>query len=280
MKIAVCLKHIIGPPSSGLAGTGAPLRHSPNPLDLSAIEEALRLRAGSGGSEVVVVTAGPPQAELTLNRAIAMGADKAIRVWDEAMCGADSFFTAEVLCATLRATGFDLILCGSRSADTGSGIVGALLAEELELPLIAGALGLKYDERTNRISADKKLERGVRETYTTCLPAMVTIERGPNEPRWYGAGWVHRLLKQKIERRDLRWLGVSFPAQSRRVEIVAVTPPRPRTKLGVNVASLSREEKLRMMFGQTRTSAGQVRASDRPEDAARKIKEHLDKWLG
>jgi electron transfer flavoprotein beta subunit len=279
VKIVVCLKHIIGLSLPGYGGDEASIRDSPNPLDLNAVEEALRFRADSGG-EVIAVTVGPAQAERALKRAIIMGADRAIRLWEEPMGEADSFLVAQVLGETLKEIGFDLVLCGARSADIGSGLVGALLAEQLGLPLIVGAFGLKYDERTGQISADKKLERGMRETYVTSLPAVVTIERGPNEPRWYGAGWVHRLFRCKTETRDLRSLATDLAASSRRVGVVAVTPPRPRTKLGVNVASLSLEEKLRMMLGQTRTSSPQASARDRPDDAAKKLKEHLDKWLG
>ena len=279
VRIVVCVKHIIGPPLAGFADGAISLRNGPNPLDLNAVEEALQLRARSGG-EVAVITVGPPQAELTLRRAIMMGADRAIRLWDESMDRADSFVAADALCAALKATGFDLLLCGARSADTASGVVGALLAEQLDLPLIAGAFGLKYDARAGQISADKKLERGMRETYVARLPAVVTIERGPNEPRWYGGRWVHRLVQHRVELRDLKSLGTSLPSQSRPVGIVGVTPPRPRTKLGVNVASLSPEERLMLMLGRTRKSGARALASDRPEDAARKIKEHLDKWLG
>jgi len=250
------------------------LRNGPNPLDLNAVEEALQLRARSGG-EVAVITVGPPQAELTLRRAIMMGADRSIRLWDESMDRTDSFVAAHALSAAVKATGFDLLLCGARSNDTASGVVGALMAEQLGLPLIAGASGLKYDARAGEIRADKKLERGMRETYVARLPAVVTIERGPNEPRWYGGRWVHRLVKHRVELRDLK-----LPIQSRPVGIVRVTPPRPRTKLGVNVASLSPEERLMLMLGRTRKSGARALAGDRPEDAARKIKEHLDKWLG
>jgi electron transfer flavoprotein beta subunit len=280
VKIVVCIKHIVGLQLPGFAGSDDSVRDSPNPLDLNAVEEALRLRADSGGGEVVVVTVGPPQAELSLKRAIMMGADRAVRTWDGPMGEADSFLISEVLCKTVKAIGFDLVLCGARSADIGSGVVGALLAEQLDLPLIAGAFGLRYDAGAGQISADKRLERGMRETYAAHIPAVVTIERGPNEPRWYGAGWVHRLLRRSVEARDLRSLGMSLSTQSRRIGVVAITPPRPRTKLGINVASLSLEEKLRLMLGQTRTGAAQARVADRPQDAARKIKEHLDKWLG
>jgi electron transfer flavoprotein beta subunit len=274
VRIVVCVKHIIGPPLAGFTDGEISLRNGPNPLDLNAVEEALQLRARSGG-EVAVITVGPPQAELTLRRAIMMGADRAIRLWDESMDRADSFVAADALSADLKATGFDLLLCGARSADTASGVVGALLAEQLDLPLIAGAFGLEYDARAGQIRADKKLERGMRETYEARLPAVVTIERGPNEPRWYGGSWVHRLMKHRVELHDLK-----FPIQSRPVGIVRVTPPRPRTKLGINVASLSPEEKLMLMLGRTRKSGARALASDRPEDTARKIKEHLDRWLG
>ena len=278
VRIVVCVKHIIGPPLAGFAGGEIALHNSPNPLDLNAVEEALQLRARTGG-EVAVITVGPPQADLTLRRAVMMGADRAIRLWDESIGRADTFVAAQALCAALKAIGFDLLLCGARSADTASGIVGTLLAERLGLPLIAGAFGLKYDAGAGEISADKKLDRGMRETYLAHLPAVVTIERGPNEPRWYGGRWVHRLLKHRVELRDLKSLGASLPLESRAVGIVGVTPPRPRTKLGVNVASLSPEDRLGMMLGRTRKSATRAVAGDRPEDAARKIKEHLDKWL-
>jgi electron transfer flavoprotein beta subunit len=278
-RIIVCVKHITGFAGGAEYGESESyLRQTPNPLDLNALEEGLRLSAAAQG-EVVAVSVGGGEAEVTLKHALRMGADRAVRIWEDGLTQAGPYGLALVLSRAAQHIGFDLILCGARSADSNSEVTGALIAERLELPLIAGALGLRCDLPAARVRADKKLERGERETYAAALPAVVTIESGI-EPRYYGPRWVHRLLRGNVEFLRLSDIGLDIPPSIERLDLLGITPPRPRAKVGIKVGGLSLKEKLAVMRGQANRSTRQESVGEKPEDAARKIIGHLEKWLG
>lgn len=281
MRILVCIKHIadLGLVRNGAGPKSGPLRHMPNELDLSAIEEALRVGA-STGAEVTALTVGPPEADSTLRKALMMGAHCAHRLWDESFKDVDAAAMGQILAATARRIGFDLMLCGARSGDLGSELVGAVLAERLGLPLICRAVELRFDPDSNRIVADKKLEKGGRETYAAQLPAVVTIERGI-EPRYSMSSWVCRVLRERIEVMSLADIEMPEAPPAPRVRAIALTEPKPRTKTGVKLTGLSLKDKLAVMRGRAEKTQGRaVVSSDRPEDAAAKILEQMQKWLG
>lgn len=280
MKIIVCLKHIadIAAMRDGDGAEPSVVRQVPNSLDLNALEEALQVRAAVGG-EIIALTVGPAQADITLRKAVMMGADRAVRLWDESLRDLDAASMARVLAGAAKKFGFDLLLCGARSSDTGTELVGAMLAEVLEVPLICRAMALHFDGETGRIVADKKLEKGARETYATRLPAILTIEQG-SEARYSGPNWIFRLRSERVEVLKLTDIGVTENLPVPRVRKIALMPPKPRTKVGTKVSGLSLKEKMAVMRGRSAAKPQrQAATSDRPEDAANKIKEHLDRWL-
>ncbi|MFO7252701.1 MAG: electron transfer flavoprotein subunit beta/FixA family protein, partial [Actinomycetes bacterium] len=87
-----------------------------NELDEYAVEEALRLKEAHGG-EVTVLTMGPQKATETIRKALAMGADKAVHLVDDALHGSDTLSTSYALAKVLGTTGFDLVILGSESTD-------------------------------------------------------------------------------------------------------------------------------------------------------------------
>lgn len=280
MKTVVCIKHIGDLPQvhNGDVDLSA-VGQASNPLDLSALEEALQLRAAVGG-EVIALSVGPPAAEVSLRKALMMGVDRMVRVWDERLRGCDSFARALVLAAAAKEIGFDLLLCGARSVDNGGELMAAAIAEHLGLPLIVRAVALRLDGATGRIVADKKLERGARETYAARIPAVLSIDRGPDEPRYSGPLWVRRLMRAKVDLLTLKAVGLTTPLPAPRVAALELSAPRPRTKIGVKVSGLSLKDKLAIMRGRAGTAKKEEMVEESPEDAARKIKEHLEKWLG
>jgi len=281
LRIVVCVKQISG--RAGLRNGSreeALARHFPNPLDLVAIEQARRLVARHGG-HVSAVTVGSSRAEAVLRKALMMGVDRAVRVWSEELAAADSFAVATALAATSWRIGFDLLLCGARSADSGAEVVGALLADLLGVPLITRAVGLELDTEAGRIVAHKKVEKGGRETYTTIPPAVVTVEEGAAEPRYCDPRWLDRGLHRAVETLSAEQLGLaSSPPYHPRLEVLEVTPPRPRTKVGIRVAGLSLKDKLAVMRGQAGRSPGVRLFDGAPHESARRIKEHVERWLG
>jgi electron transfer flavoprotein beta subunit len=274
VRIVVCIKQVA---NIDEALTPRFVPGTPNALDLSAIEEALRLRAAAGG-EVVALTVGPPASDAALRKALMTGADRAVRLWGAGLDEADSSAMAMVLGKAARKMGFDLLLCGARSADTGSEVMGALLAEHLRLPLVTRALGLRPDGATGKIVSDRKLEKGERETYRVALPAVITVERG-EPPRYASARWVQRMVHGHVETLTPEEIGLRLPLAAPRVKTLALSAPKPRTKVGVKVSGLSLKEKMAVMRGQAGGAKRRLVAGAAPADAAKKIMEHLELWL-
>lgn len=154
-----------------------------NPLDLYAVECALRLReAMVSPCEIVAVSMGPARAESALREVLAMGADRAVLVTDKAFAGADTWSTAGVLAAALRRLRpLDLVLCGERATDGDTGQVGPGLAAFLDLPILTyvSKLVLLAD---GTCQVERLVENG-RELLTADLPAVVTVVKEIAVPR-------------------------------------------------------------------------------------------------
>lgn len=152
-----------------------------NPLDLYAIEAALRIREAAGGT-VTALTMGPPQAERVLREAMAMGCDAAALVSDRKFGGSDTWATSYALSAAIRKLGrFDLIVAGERATDGDTAQVGPGIAAWLDLPVAT------YVARIG--SADAlaiEVERLVEEGYQVVelsLPALITVVKEIASPR-------------------------------------------------------------------------------------------------
>src|SRR3954449_5742111 len=147
MKIAVCVKQVpegnrrIDPDSKRLdrAGEGAL-----NPFDANAVEEALRLKDAGGEGEIVLVSMGPPKAQEALRKALAMGADRAVLVSDEAAAGADLVATSSVLAKALERESADLILFGQQGGDSDGAVLAAAVADRLRLPVVSQAAAMTH----------------------------------------------------------------------------------------------------------------------------------------
>src|SRR5215467_9148403 len=153
MKIAVCVKHVpegagrIDPATKRLdrSGEGA-LNH----FDANAVEEALRLK-GDGDTEVVVVSLGPEKAADSLRKALAMGADRAVLVSDEAAAGSDLVATSRVLAKALERESPDLVLFGQQASDADGAVLWAAVAERLQRPVVSQAAELSVDGGSLRV---------------------------------------------------------------------------------------------------------------------------------
>ena len=138
MKIAVCVKQVpegtarrIDPARSG---STAPARAALNAFDAHAVEEALRVKDAAGEGEVVLVSMGPAKAADALRKALAMGADRAVLVTDDAAAGSDLVGTSRVLAAALERESADLVLFGQQAGDSDGAVLWAAVAERLRRP--------------------------------------------------------------------------------------------------------------------------------------------------
>ena len=152
-----------------------------NPLDLYAIELAIRLREQHGG-EVTTLSMGPPSAEKALRETISMGCDSAVLVSDKAFAGSDTWATSYVLAAAVRRLGrFDLIICGERATDGDTGQVGPATAAFLDLP-VATYVSKVEAIKDNSAVVHRLVENGY-EVLQVTLPALLTVVKEVADPR-------------------------------------------------------------------------------------------------
>src|SRR5881392_2684143 len=183
MKIAVCVKHVpegpsrLDPQTLRLDRSG---ESALNHFDANAVEEALRLK-GDSETEVVAVSLGPQQALDSLRKALAMGADRAVLVSDEAAAGSDLVATSRVLAAALEREEADLVLFGQQASDADGAVLWAAVAERLGRPLVSQAMELSLDAGAVRVK--RQTEFGY-DTIEAPLPAVVAVSDAINEPRY------------------------------------------------------------------------------------------------
>jgi len=158
-----------------------------NPLDLYAVEEALRLRERHG-AEIVALSMGPVAAETALREALSMGVDRAALLTDKRFAGSDTWATANTLSKAVRSLGpFDLILCGERATDGETGQVGPELGAMLGFPVITYVSQIEnvyspQGEEPGRIRCRRLTEEGYQRVEAP-LPALLTVVKEINEPR-------------------------------------------------------------------------------------------------
>jgi len=211
MRLAVCIKHVpdgrlwIDPATKRIDRTGP---GDLNKFDRNAIEEAVRLKERSAdkeGTQVVALSVGPKEAEASLRTALALGADRAVLVSDEAAGGSDLMATARVLATALQRENADLVVFGQQSADGGGGVLWAAVAELLRLPCASQAAELVIGERTVRVT--RQTEFGD-EVIEAPLPAVVGVSDSINEPRYTSLKGVMRAKKKPLEALTLADLGL------------------------------------------------------------------------
>jgi electron transfer flavoprotein beta subunit len=187
MKIAVCVKHVpdatvhkrMDPATKRLDRSG---EAALNPTDLNAVEEALLIKESQGGDgEVVLVSLGPAKAVDSLRKALAMGADRAVLIADEAAAGSDLVGTSRALAAALEREQADLILFGQASNDADGAVLWAAVAERLRRPAISQLATLTVEGET--IRGKRQTEHGY-DLITAPLPAIVAVSDAINEPRY------------------------------------------------------------------------------------------------
>jgi len=209
MKLLVAVKHVpdtearvrVAPDGISLDETG--VKFVLSPYDEFALEEALRIREARGG-EVILVCAGKEAATATLRQGLAMGADRAVIVRDEGFDRADALARARVLAAVMRMESPDLILMGKYGVGTDENQTGPMLAEILDLPHAAGVSKLELGPAT--FTAHREVEGAV-EVMEGSLPAVITCEKGLNEPRYASLKGIMAAKKKTIEVKTVVDLG-------------------------------------------------------------------------
>lgn len=172
------------------------LDHALNDWDSFSTEEALQIRDRSGDGEVVVVSVGDEEAEDAIRRCLAMGADRAIRIWSDELEGADPVTVGRALAEVVRGEAPDLVFAGVQSTDSVQAATGVALGEFLDLPRVA--VVTKIELADGKAVVDRELEGGIVDRTEVDLPALITIQTGINEPRYA----TLRAIKQ-AEQKDI-----------------------------------------------------------------------------
>ncbi len=183
-------------------------------MDEYGVEEALRLREGASGTEVVALAIGPVRTEEALRSALAMGADRAILVETETPL--DVIALSAVVAKVAQSENIDLIFCGGQQADWDSHALGAAIAERLQWPQATWTSALSLQDAT--LSGKHDVDGGS-ESFTVPLPAVVTTQQGLNEPRYPTLPNIMKAKKKELRRVPLADYGVSAKLKVVGVEV-------------------------------------------------------------
>jgi len=208
------------------------LQYVINPYDEYALEEALRLREKFGGGRITILTLGPERAREAIMQALAVGADEAVHLVDGAFQGGDAYATAKALAEVIVRLdlGYDIILCGKQGVDHDNAQVGIALAEMLNLPHVSLVTRLEVADDKSKVTAQRELEEG-KEAVETPLPAVITAQKGLNEPRYPTFAGIRAARKKPIHKKTAAELGIdpgTVGAAGAKLEIVSLSLPPER----------------------------------------------------
>jgi electron transfer flavoprotein beta subunit len=232
MKIAVCVKQVpeaagkrIDPSTNRLDRSG---EGALNPFDANAVEEALRLKDSGGEHEVVVVSLGPDKATDALRKALAMGADRAVLVSDDAAAGSDLVATSRALAAALERESADLVLFGQQASDSDGAVMWAAVADRLRRPVVSQAAELTVSGETLRVKRQTEFGYDVIEAP---LPAVIAVSDAINEPRYPSLKGIMSAKKKPqdmLVAGDLGLDGSQLGENGSKTTVLALNAPPPR----------------------------------------------------
>ena len=187
------------------------LTYDLNEWDDYAIEEAVQISEERDDVEVVTVTVGPERAEETIRQALAKGADRAVRVWDDSLAEEsllDPGTKAELLAAVTREEDPDFVFSGVQSADFSFGATGVALAADLDFQWAAVVNDFDLDADAGVANVHRELEGGIEELTEVSLPAVFTIQTGINEPRYASLRGIRQAQSKPLDVQTPDELGV------------------------------------------------------------------------
>ena len=203
-----------------------------NPFDTYAIEEAIRLKEAHGG-KVTVISMGPPQAMEALKEAVAMGCDEAILLSDRAFAGADTWATAYTLAKAIERVGdADIIFCGKQAIDGDTGQVGPGIARQLGITQLTYVSNIRVVDIEARVLVVERLLEEGREIASSSLPAVVTVVKDINQPRYPTFKGLRRATRMEIptwSAADLEGIdGKQIGLAGSPTQVVRIFTPSPR----------------------------------------------------
>jgi electron transfer flavoprotein beta subunit len=231
VNIAVCVKEVpsgtshkrLDPATNRLDRSGD---SELNPFDLHALEEAVRIREGGADvGEIVAVCLGPPSAPRALQKALALGADRAVLVSDDSLAGSDIAGTAHVLAAVVAKQDAELVILGQQAADADCYVMAAAVADHLERPVVTQVAELTVEGAG--IRAKRQAEHGY-DVIEAPLPAVVSVSDAINTPRLPSIKAIMGAKKKPLDRLSAADAGLDtgrVGAAGARSVVRAVSPP-------------------------------------------------------
>lgn len=222
MKILVCLKQVpdtetkIKVAADGKSLDPADVKWITSPYDEYALEEALRLKE-SAGAEVTAATVGDDRAKDILRNAFALGADNAVLIKGDGQ--GDTLAIASILAAYAKDKGFDLVLSGNKGIGGDNSAVGPMLAEMLGFA--QANVVVKLEIADGKFRAEREIEGGT-EVVEGALPAVITAQKGLNEPRYASLKGIMAAKKKTMEEVE-----ISGHAPATAISGMALPPARP-----------------------------------------------------
>ena len=230
MKVLVTVKEVAEVEDefeiSGLDVDSRYLDYDLNEWDDYAVEEAVQISESNDDVEVVTVTVGPERSEETIRMALAKGADRALRIWDDDVEAAeflDANTKAEILSAVVEREEPDLVLTGVQSNDDSYGATGVALAERVGYEWAAVVNSLELDDDTAHVH--RELEGGIEELTDVELPAVLTIQTGINEPRYASLRGIRQAQRKELDVQGLADLGFDADVLETPVERTSMYEP-------------------------------------------------------
>ncbi|MGE5414831.1 MAG: electron transfer flavoprotein subunit beta/FixA family protein, partial [Syntrophomonadaceae bacterium] len=184
-----------------------------SPYDEYGLEEALRIKEKKGAGTVTVVSVGPERAKTGLRECLARGADEAIWV-DSGGAALDALGTAKALAAAAKGGSYDMYWFGQKGVGVDESLVGPMFAELVGVPHVGSVIKLELGD--GKFTAHREIE-GAHEVVECTLPAVLTAQKGLNEPRYASLKGIMAAKKKPIAEKRLADLGVpeADPAQAK-----------------------------------------------------------------
>ena len=177
-----------------------------NPYDEIAVEEALKIKEAHSGN-ITVISCGGERAKDAIKTAYAMGVDNGILINDENISFFNGLQISKIISTALKSIPFDIIIAGQRAVDDDNYFVGTAVSDLLNIPSISFVI--KEDIKDGRIICTRSIDGGTA-VFETSLPALITCQRGLNEPRYTSLKGVMMAKKKPIETKTLSDIGIDM----------------------------------------------------------------------
>jgi electron transfer flavoprotein beta subunit len=227
MKIVVCIKRVpdtesrIRIAADGTSIDPAGIKYIISPYDEFALEAALKLKEAKGEGEVIAITVGEATSAESLRSALAMGADRAVLLKGQPTF--DGSATAKALAVEIKTIAPDLVLCGMKAVDGDQQQVGTMLAEYAGMPSVSVVAEFEFQD--GKAVCHREIEGGV-EIVEVSTPAVITMTKGKQEPRYPSLKGIMAAKKKPLEEKDAQ-----LPESRVKLRSLAYPPERPAGKI-------------------------------------------------